>query len=135
MHSFMSTYHQMRSIMPNMVFVRVDHVKQHCCSYQKLCQNQQRYAPSSQALDFSGAFDTINLEILHKILNNFMDTTTALWFRSYLIGLCQSTKYCNAIFDKREVLSGVTQDSVLVLALPYSHYISIFCMPASQQGM
>ena len=75
------------------------------------------------ALDFSRAFDTINLNILNQRISSFADTTTASWFKSYAEDRMQSTKYANVISDPCQLHTGTPQGSILAPTL-FSIYIN-----------
>ena len=64
-------------------------------------------------LDYSRAFDTINLEVPCDRLRGFITTSCLQWFKSYLLARCQSTKYCDAISEVRYISTGVLEGSVL----------------------
>ena len=64
-------------------------------------------------LNYSRAFDTINLEVLCDRLRGFMTTSYLQWFKSYLLARCQSTKYCDAILEMRYISTGIPEGSVL----------------------
>lgn len=51
------------------------------------------------ALDFSRAFDTVNLDILCNRISVFADSRTTAWFRSYVSERQQSTKYNNVLSE------------------------------------
>ena len=62
-------------------------------------------------LDFSKAFDLVDHSLLiHKLKLYNIDTS---WFSSYLNKRCQQTHYDGTSSDKKEVISGVPQWSVL----------------------
>ena len=65
------------------------------------------------ALDFSRAFNTLNINILIKRIASIADAITAEWFASYLTGRQQSTKYCGAVSDPLPLSSGMPEGSVL----------------------
>ena len=67
----------------------------------------------ASAIDFSRAFDTVNLNVLSSRIAAIADMHTANWFNSYLTHRLQSTKYCDVVSDPRELLSGVPERSVL----------------------
>ncbi len=69
------------------------------------------------AIDFSRAFDTLNLKTLLHIINGFSDSHTATWFASFLLDRQQCTKYCDVISGSRSMVTGVPQGSVLGPAL------------------
>jgi len=75
--------------------------------------NENKIA-GSLFLDFSKAFDLVDHSL--KLYN--IDTS---WFSSYLNKRFQQTHYAGAISDKKEVISGVPQGSVLgpILILIY----------------
>ena len=62
-------------------------------------------------LDFSKAFDLVDHSLLiHKLKLYNIDTS---WFSSYLNKRFQQTHYAGAISDKKEVIPGVPQESVI----------------------
>ena len=75
------------------------------------------------ALDFSRAFDTININILQQRLSSFSSGTTSSWFSSYLTNRLQSTKYANALSDACAISTGIPQGTVLALTL-FSIYLN-----------
>ena len=55
-------------------------------------------------LDLKKAFDTVNHQILLKMLENVQIRGVALdWFESYLSNRRQAVKICNEISDQREI--------------------------------
>ena len=72
--------------------------------------NENKIA-GSLFLDFSKAFDLVDHSLsIHKLKLYNIDTS---WFSSYLNKRFQQTHYAGAISDKKEVISGVPQGSVL----------------------
>ena len=65
-------------------------------------------------LDFKRAFETINrVRLLHKLSNYGIRGNALKWFRSYLTGRRQVTRYCNERSDEAYINYGVPQGSVL----------------------
>ena len=56
-------------------------------------------------------------------LSHFLNSTSVAWFKSYLDGLEQATKYCNSVSNKRWLTTGVSQGSELGPTL-FSMYIN-----------
>ena len=66
-------------------------------------------------IDFSKAFDCLNFD---RLLSEFKKCginggKALLWFRSYLTGRKQRTKYCNALSPALPITSGVPEGSIL----------------------
>ena len=65
-------------------------------------------------IDLSKAFDTVDHDILLGKLNHYgIRDVVNKWFASYLKGRFQTTKIKNSISEKREIMYGVPQGSVL----------------------
>ena len=65
-------------------------------------------------IDFSKAFDYLNFDrLLSELKKCGINGKTLLWFRSYLSGRKQRTKYCNALSLALPITSGVPEGSVL----------------------
>ena len=59
-------------------------------------------------IDFSKAFDCLNFDcVLSELEKCGINGKTLLWFRSYLTGHKQRTKYCNALLSALPITSDV----------------------------
>ena len=70
---------------------------------------------ASTLLDLSAAFDTFDLTILLRRLDEWFGVTGKArdWFKSYLTGRCQRIKLGDGLSSKSDLTFGVPQGSVL----------------------
>ncbi|EKF28083.1 hypothetical protein MOQ_008179 [Trypanosoma cruzi marinkellei] len=78
--------------------------------------NQLRYRPHRTLLvllDFSKAFDSMDHRVLSRLLANIPGVNCRRWLRNFLFGRYVKTRVGNRHSDRRPLLRGVPQGSVL----------------------
>ncbi|KAF5220267.1 hypothetical protein ECC02_006703 [Trypanosoma cruzi] len=78
--------------------------------------NQLHYRPHRTLLvlvDFSNAFDSIDHRVLSRLLANIPGVNCRRWLRNFLCGRYAKTRVGNRNSDRRPMLRGVPQGSVL----------------------